>query len=119
MFNQAEVGTQYVVAAIRVLVNSNDPADVQKGSQSRRRDQSRAAWRPATFEESERDSANHKRVRDGCWCLRRPVPDRASDVHNGPTRAVIGARSAAGTGRLAEATSWPGDRAVWLPEEGE
>ena len=70
-----DVGSRYVLAAFRILVNSNDPADVQKGRDLEDAIKVDQPGGPGKFEIPEWDTVSHKKVRDAIMVLADTVPD--------------------------------------------
>ncbi len=70
-----EVGSRYVLAAFRILVNSSDPADVQQGRDLEDAIKVEQPGGPGKFEIPEWDPESHKKVRDAVMVLAETVPD--------------------------------------------
>ena len=69
------MGSRYVLAAFRILVNSNDPVDVQKGRDLEDAIKVDQPGGPGKFEIPEWDPVSHKKVRDAIMVLADTVPD--------------------------------------------
>lgn len=89
------VGTRYVVAAIRTLVNAEDPQDLRAVHALQDQMQIAQPGGPGRFEMPSYDPASHKKVRDALLVLASTLPDtsrmfgRREDVD--PVRFLVGA----------------------------
>ena len=70
-----DVGSRYVLAAFRILVNSNDPADVQKGRDLEDAIKVDQPGGGGKFEIPAWDPVSHKKVRDAIMVLADTIPD--------------------------------------------
>ncbi|MEJ8856260.1 DUF1254 domain-containing protein [Variovorax robiniae] len=93
------VGTRYVVAAIRTLVDPNDPQDIQKvhGLQDAIKVSQKA---PGTLELPNWDPVSQKKVRDALLVLATTIPDFkgafGTKEQVDPVRRLVGAAAAWG-----------------------
>lgn len=93
--NRDEIGTRYVVTAIRTLVDSADQTDVQKAHALQDVIQAKQPGGPGNFEIPAWDLASQKKVRDALLILASTLPEtsrmfgRKEDVD--PVRFLIGA----------------------------
>lgn len=74
-FTEKENGSRYVLIAFRILVNSDDPADVQKGRDLQDAIKVDQPGGPGSFEIPDWDPASHKKVRDALLILASTIPD--------------------------------------------
>jgi hypothetical protein len=72
---EAEIGTRYVVAAIRILVNPNDPKDVAGVNALQDAVKVEQPGGPGKFEVPNWDAASHKKVREALTALGETIPD--------------------------------------------
>jgi hypothetical protein len=94
-----QIGTRYVVAAVRTLVDPADPKDVQQVHALQ--DAIKVSQKSAgTFEVPHWDSASQKKVRDALLVLASTLPDTnrmfGTKTQVDPVRRLIGAASAWG-----------------------
>jgi hypothetical protein len=100
-----DVGTRYVVAAVRTLVDPNDPKDVSTVHELQDAIRS-SQGSTGKFEIPNRDQASQKKVRDALLVLASTLPDtnrmygRKEEVD--PVRFVIGAAQGWGANPLAK-----------------
>jgi hypothetical protein len=73
--SKANVGTRYVVAAIRILVDPNDPKDVAQVNALQDAVKVEQPGGPGKFEIPNWDPASHKKVRDALVVLGETLPD--------------------------------------------
>ena len=95
-----KIGTRYVLVAVRVLVNPNDPKDVQAVHALQDAIKADQPGGPGKFKTPNWDQASQKTVRDGLLTLAATVPDTkgmfGTRVAVDPVRHLIGAASAWG-----------------------
>ena len=72
---KAEIGTRYAVAAIRILVDPNDPKDVERVHALQDAVKVEQPGGPGKFEVPNWDQANQKKVRDALVVLGGTIPD--------------------------------------------
>jgi hypothetical protein len=87
-FDKEKLGTRYVLAAIRILVDPNDPRDVAQVHALQDAVKVRQA-NPGRFEIPNWDEASRKKVRDALVVLGETIPDwRGAAGHRGEVDAV-------------------------------
>ena len=74
-FSKDKVGTRYAVAAIRILVDPNNPKDVERVHALQDAVQVEQPGGPGTFEVPNWDPASHKKVREALTTLGETIPD--------------------------------------------
>jgi hypothetical protein len=74
-FSKEKVGTRYAVAAIRILVDPNDPKDVERVHALQDAVKVEQPGGRGTFEVPNWDPASHKKVRDALTTLGETLPD--------------------------------------------
>jgi hypothetical protein len=74
-FTKEEVGSRYSLIAFRILVNADDPDDVQKGRDLEDAIKVDQPGGPGRFEVPDWDPESHKKVRDAIMVLAETVPD--------------------------------------------
>jgi len=105
--NKKDIGTRYVVVAVRTLVDPSDPADLQQVHALQDEMNISQPGGPGTFEVPKWDSVSQKKVRDALLVLASTLPDtnrmygRKGEVD--PVRFVIGAASGWGANPPKEA----------------
>ena len=72
---RAEIGTRYAVAAIRILVDPNDPKDVAQVNALQDAIKVEQPGGPGKFEVPNWDAASQKKVRDALVVLGETIPD--------------------------------------------
>ncbi len=72
---KAQIGTRYVLAAIRILADPNDPKDVAQVNALQDAVKVEQPGGPGQFEVPNWDSASHKKVRDALVVLGETIPD--------------------------------------------
>ncbi|MGB8608549.1 DUF1254 domain-containing protein [Bradyrhizobium sp.] len=91
--SKAEIGTRYAVAAIRILVDPNDPKDVAQVIALQDAVKVEQPGGPGKFEVPNWDAASQKKVRDALVVLGETIPDwrRAAGGRNevDPVRHLI------------------------------
>ena len=107
-FTRQKVGTRYVALAVRILVDPNDPADLQKARALQDAMKVSQKGGPGRFEHPDWDPVSQKKVREALVSLADTLPDT-----NGmfgprgkvdPVRRLIGAASAWGGNPQKDAT---------------
>ena len=99
MFTRDAIGTRYVMMAVRILVDPNDPADVDD---VRKLQDATTARQDAvgTFEVPEWDPVSQKAVRDALLALASTLPDTkrafGAQQHTDPVRHLVCSASAWG-----------------------
>jgi hypothetical protein len=107
VLTREEIGTRYVLVAIRILVNPGDPKDLAQVHELQ--DAVRVEQQdPGRFEVPGWDSASQKKVREAILVLADTLPDKnrmfGSKDEVDPVRRLIGAASAWGGNPEKEAT---------------
>jgi len=74
-FSKEKVGTRYAVAAIRILVDPNDPKDVEQVHALQDAVKVEQPGGPGKFDVPNWDPASHKKVRDALTTLGETIPD--------------------------------------------
>jgi hypothetical protein len=74
-FSEEKVGTRYAVAAIRILVDPNDPKDVERVHALQDAVKVEQPGGPGKFEVPNWDPASHKKVREALTTLGATIPD--------------------------------------------
>ena len=74
-FSKEKVGTRYAVAAIRILVDPNDPKDVERVHALQNAVKVEQPGGPGKFEPPNWDPASHKKVREALTALGETIPD--------------------------------------------
>ena len=94
------VGTRYVLAAIRILADPNDPEDIKKANMLQDAIKVEQPGGPGTFETPDWDQASQKKVRDALLVLGSTLPDFKGALgpkgEVDPVRHLIGAAAAWG-----------------------
>ena len=98
-FNRKQIGTRYLMLALRTLVNPSDPADLKK-VHALQDGVKVSQQKPGSFAVPDWDQASHKRVRDALLVLYATLPDQnrmfGTRQQVDPVRRLIG--SAGGWG---------------------
>jgi hypothetical protein len=93
ILTKAKIGTRYAVAAIRILVDPNDPKDVERVHALQDAVKVGQPGGPSKFEVPKWDAASQKKVRDALVVLGETIPDwrRAAGRRNevDPIRHLI------------------------------
>jgi len=106
-FSESTNGSRYMLVALRILVNANEPGDVQAGRDLQDAVKVQQPGGPGTFEIPDWDPVTHKRVRDALLVLAATIPDSArmfgmpGEVD--PIRFLCGASSLWGGNRREDA----------------
>ncbi len=99
-FTREKIGTRYALAAIRILVDPNDPKDVSQVQALQDAVKVEQPGGPGKFEVPNWDTASHKKVRDALVMLGETIPDwrRAAGLKDevDPIRHLIVTASAWG-----------------------
>jgi hypothetical protein len=99
-FTREDIGTRYVLVALRMLVNPNDPADVTRVHAQQDQVQVSQPGGPGTFEVPRWDMAGVKRISDALTVLGDSLPDKnrmfGSKAEVDPVRRLIGVATAWG-----------------------
>lgn len=99
-FTRKDIGTRYVLVALRMLVNPNDPADVTRVHAQQDQVQVSQPGGPGTFEVPRWDMAGVKRISDALTVLGDSLPDKnrmfGSKAEVDPVRRLIGVATAWG-----------------------
>lgn len=74
-YTKESVGSRYVLVGFRILVKSNDPADVKKGRELQDAVKIEQPGGPGRFEIPNWDAVSHKRIRDAVLVLAETIPD--------------------------------------------
>jgi hypothetical protein len=95
-----EIGTRYVVAAVRVLADPNDPEDLKQARALQQAIKSEQPGGPGKFEIPNWDQSSQKKVRDALLVLGSTLPDFkgafGTKEEVDPVRHLIGAAAAWG-----------------------
>jgi hypothetical protein len=95
-----EVGTRYVLAAVRILADPNDPEDIKKARALQHAIKFEQSGGPGTFEVPKWDQASQKKIRDALLVLASTLPDFkgafGTKEEVDPVRYLIGAAAAWG-----------------------
>lgn len=105
--NKKDIGTRYVVVAVRTLVDPSDPADLQQVHALQDAMKVEQPGGPGTFQVPKWDPASQKKVRDALLVLASTLPDTnrmyGSKDDVDPVRFVIGAANGWGANPPKEA----------------
>jgi hypothetical protein len=106
--NKEELGTRYVLAALRILVDPNDVADMQKAHALQDAVKVEQPGGPGKFELPKWDPVSQKKIRDALLVLATTVTDTSkafgSKNEVDPVQRLIGAASAWGANPPNDAT---------------
>ena len=102
MLTKEKIGTRYVLVAVRLLVNPNDPKDVQAVHALQDAIKVDQPGGPGKFKTPNWDQASQNAVRDGLLMLATTLPD---------TKGMFGPRGAANSVRrlIGAASAWGGN----------
>ena len=93
--NRKDIGTRYVMVAVRTLVDPSDPADLQQVHALEDAIKAEQRGGPGTFQIPKWDPASQKKVRDALLVLASTLPDTnrmyGTKEEVDPVRFVIGA----------------------------
>ena len=99
-FTREQIGTRYLMLALRTFVDPNDPADIEKVHALQDAVEVEQPGGPGTFEIPNWDPVSHKKVRDALLVLYATLPDQnrmfGTKEQVDPVRRLIG--SAGGWG---------------------
>lgn len=103
-----DIGTRYVLAALRILINPNDPADVQAVHALQDQVMVSQPGGPGTFEVPKWDAVSQGKIRDALTVLGDSLPDKnrmfGSKAEVEPVRRLIGVATAWGGNPEKDAT---------------
>lgn len=103
-----EIGTRYVLTAVRTLVNPGDPADMAKGHQLQDSIRVEQPGGPGRFETPNWDPVSQKKIREALLVLATTVTDTSKAFGTrdevDPVQRLIGAASAWGANPPKDAT---------------
>jgi hypothetical protein len=99
-FTREQIGTRYLMLALRIFVDPNDPGDIEKVHALQDAVEVEQSGGPGTFEIPNWDPVSHKKVRDALLVLYATLPDMnrmfGTKEQVDPVRRLIG--SAGGWG---------------------